>query len=602
LGIDQDDPAAAFLRVHLLEQDSIARFVDERPRDRYEELKSLSTLLETDQVDKHLLETLDHALRAAQIELSTIDGSLTREQALFRQTISDIAHLESRMVEAPNITMDQLIAEEASLLARIVTTENLDLPGVTRADAALPGLLRRQDELKRQRELLESFAGSFEANQALQGKSAQVDESLQVSKATLATVTEQLKANRSARDLFESQLEVVDSTLQELQRHQSDLQSLLQGITRHITEDICPVCLREIDAKVLKEILRRQLGTETIVPTELAEQRSALERELKNISLEGANLGDVERQSRSKYEGLLNESKALQVELAKFDSSARRASEIVGIPDFSMMDLRQAIETWVQRLSTTTQWVEKINELQSRKVLMNERSLLSEKIRDRERLEATIGSLKRKTERLNNGILLLTSTRESARRAQVELTRRVLKTYEPLIADLYNRIRPHRVFDKFEMEVIPAYKEGELFLHAKSEDGVSIQIPAIFSMTQRNAVALCFFLALNLSLGSDRTIALMDDPIHSMDDVNVLGLADLFRQLKGIRQLVFSTHDRRLFDLFMDKLGRDSDQGSVVGYWFDSWGRLGPHITRDLPPGPVQALAVEQIVKLLPAA
>lgn len=87
-----------------------------------------------------------------------------------------------------------------------------------------------------------------------------------------------------------------------------------------------------------------------------------------------------------------------------------------------------------------------------------------------------------------------------------------------------------------------------------------------------------------------------------MDDINALGLADLFRQLKGMRQLVFSTHDRRLFDLFLDKLGRDSDQGSVVGYWFDSWGRLGPQVTKELPPGPARALAVEEIVKLLPAA
>lgn len=602
LGIDADDPVGAFLRVHLLEQHSIAHFVDERPRDRYEDLKSLGSLLETEQVDKHLLGTLDNALRGAQIELTTINSSLARESALLRQTTSDIAHLESRMVEASDFTVDQLTGEEASLLAQIVASETLDLPGVERADAALPGLLRKQDELKGQLEFLEAVTASFGGDQALRGKAARVAEALGSSQEAVAAVTAQLQALRSKRDLLLGQLRTVDSRLQELQRHQSDIRSLLQGITRHITEDRCPVCLREIEAGKLMEIVREQIAAGPVVPIDLVKQRENLEADLKKFNLEETQLADIERQNRSSYEALLNDNNLIHKELLGFELRERRALQIVGKPDLSVADLKSALESSAQQLDSTRQWIEKINALQARKILMNERSLLSEKRQDRGKLEVTVASLKKRVERLNNGVALLNSTREIARRAQVELTRRTLKIYEPLIADLYNRIRPHRVFHNFEMEVIPAYKEGELFLHAKSEDGVSIQIPAVFSMTQRNAVALCFFLALNLSLGSARTIALIDDPIHSMDDINALGLADLFRQLKGMRQLVFSTHDRRLFDLFLDKLGRDSDQGSVVGYWFDSWGRLGPQVTKELPPGPARALAVEEIVKLLPAA
>ena len=113
--------------------------------------------------------------------------------------------------------------------------------------------------------------------------------------------------------------------------------------------------------------------------------------------------------------------------------------------------------------------------------------------------------------------------------------------------------------------------------------GVDADPLIVFSASQANIAALSYFLAMSLGAG-ERALpfVLLDDPLQSMDDVNVLGFADLCRFLRADRQLVLSTHDRRFANLLRRKLTpRDSRDRTVV-HQFRGWDRRGPFVETEL--------------------
>ena len=77
----------------------------------------------------------------------------------------------------------------------------------------------------------------------------------------------------------------------------------------------------------------------------------------------------------------------------------------------------------------------------------------------------------------------------------------------------------------------------------------------VLSSSQMNALAVAIFLSLNLGVPSvPIATAMLDDPLQSLDDVNLLGLIDLLRRLTDRRQLIISTHDERFGRILERKL------------------------------------------------
>jgi hypothetical protein len=111
-----------------------------------------------------------------------------------------------------------------------------------------------------------------------------------------------------------------------------------------------------------------------------------------------------------------------------------------------------------------------------------------------------------------------------------------------------------------------------------------------------NALAVCIFLSLNLGVSTPPlTCAILDDPLQSLDDINLLGLIDLLRRTKDQWQLFVSTHDLRFGNLLARKLrpGTTGQRTVVIG--LDGWSRTGPVVTtRDVhcDPVPLRLIAV----------
>jgi exonuclease SbcC len=132
--------------------------------------------------------------------------------------------------------------------------------------------------------------------------------------------------------------------------------------------------------------------------------------------------------------------------------------------------------------------------------------------------------------------------------------------YEDLINSIYRKIDPHPAFKKVEFRAdFDCDKPG---LNIVVSDGAGGLISPIlyFSTAQTNILSLSVFLASALHAKDDEgnsiNVILIDDPIQSMDSINILSTIDLLRSicLQFDKQIIISTHDENFFKLLQRKI------------------------------------------------
>lgn len=167
---------------------------------------------------------------------------------------------------------------------------------------------------------------------------------------------------------------------------------------------------------------------------------------------------------------------------------------------------------------------------------------------------------------------------EALRSAASDVVMRRLEQIGPLLRAVYSRIDPHPAFKAVGFLSKIAYRRGRLNTvitdaHAKIE---SSEPGTILSSSQMNALAVSVFLSLNLGAHPPLSTVVLDDPLQSLDDVNLLGLVDLLRRTKGLRQLLVSTHDERFGNLLARKLRPGTSNERTVLIRLGDWKRDGP--------------------------
>lgn len=184
---------------------------------------------------------------------------------------------------------------------------------------------------------------------------------------------------------------------------------------------------------------------------------------------------------------------------------------------------------------------------------------------------------------------VIEALRESA--SQV-VTERVSEI-EPVLQETYGRIDVHPAFRVARFLTSAAQGRGQLST-VVSDPFAEVQCdePAtVLSSSQMNTLAVCTFLSLNLGMmNPPLRAAILDDPLQSLDDINLLGLVDLLRRAKDKRQLCVSTHDARFGDLLARKLRPGSPDQRTLVIELDGWSRLGPTVTtREIMADPTTA-------------
>lgn len=170
--------------------------------------------------------------------------------------------------------------------------------------------------------------------------------------------------------------------------------------------------------------------------------------------------------------------------------------------------------------------------------------------------------------------------RHGAARATEEIFKERFEFIEPLMNDIYGRLDPHPTFTKLNFE-IERFRSKGTAMAAVTDEAAEIHANPllVFSSAQANVVVLSAFLALGWAASKNGLpFVLMDDPLQSLDDVNVLGFADLVGQLRTEKQVMLSTHEERFARLLEQKLSIGSSGKPLIVHRFVGWSREGPTV------------------------
>jgi exonuclease SbcC len=131
-----------------------------------------------------------------------------------------------------------------------------------------------------------------------------------------------------------------------------------------------------------------------------------------------------------------------------------------------------------------------------------------------------------------------------------------------LINQIYSSIDPHPEYKNIFFECkVPTNDKAELNISlVNPSNGDKVSPNLHFSSAQINVLSLSIFLARALTAvdnsGDEVNCIFIDDPIQSMDSINVLSLIDLFRIFctRFGKQLIISTHDENFHELLKKKI------------------------------------------------
>lgn len=217
---------------------------------------------------------------------------------------------------------------------------------------------------------------------------------------------------------------------------------------------------------------------------------------------------------------------------------------------------------------------ELLKEIKNYKFTVESKKILASFLKESNN-EEEIKSKREKFENYKNDISVINKRATSI---QTDKFMELMKSNES-IQWIYDKITPHPFFKKIEFKCNSG-RGGAKMTNIVSEEDQNIYLDHIFSSAQLNVLALSIFLGLSLNQTSVKFEQLyLDDPIQSMDDINILSFIDLLRCLIDSEDfksdIILSTHDSNFAKLLMIKMRNKSYR--IIN--FDSYGIEGPIIS-----------------------
>lgn len=359
----------------------------------------------------------------------------------------------------------------------------------------------------------------------------------------------------------------------------SSLAAMAQLALRHLS-DTCPVCQQAYD----------RASTEAHLHSLLEAAPSAGADDSTDVAGVAAELSEAE-QSEAQARAEVRRLEALEQQRAAWEVQVNRLAAELGVstdPGEAVAAVQHVVgqlTARVEALAVARQTGETLSVALARR---DQSSKLSEVLAQLPALDAQIEEHSRELAIRDAASADAKGLHEALRALSENLVAAELDRIEPLVQRIYASVDPHPSFRA--VRFLTQTRRGRGHLWTSVEDsvmGLSERQPSIvLSSSQLNVLAVVTFLALNLAVRTlPLQLAAFDDPLQSLDNVNLLGLADLLRRVRGNRQVMLSTHDDRLVGLLERKL-RPVEVGqrtSVI--YMDGWSRGGPEVTqRDVPP------------------
>jgi DNA repair exonuclease SbcCD ATPase subunit len=584
MGVEGDRPAEAasvFDRTVLLGQEKIVDFVrDTNPRARFD---SLSTLLGADVVRRFYTKVGTWA-GVADLEHAAASNAALQAERSAEQLRVRRATLEAEAAAgAGAATSLQRIQEELRSLEELGKQAQLRWPEPQRIRqmgtlvSSLQDLVTQIDSEKRR--ISAAIVRADELHAADSQIKAARDRSKVVAKERAELAQQRTQAAVNQQKIEASMAEIqgrlgnMGAALRDLRSDRTRLAEFLTEARSLVQGDACPVCEQHIDHDHVLSRLDVRIS-------QLPEEETRLVRER-------AALASSARGEQKRSEALAAQLSQLQVADGRLGREAAAATRLV---ESWAADVRQLTIEWgVRELADVAGGAKSVESVLD-PVAAKIRTLLIEAkaVQATDSLAKVIeGEAEANRQRdvqigRRDAVARVRQALESiardAKGSEVAIVRAAIERQLPTLRAVYERLQPHPLFNTLDVRFGTFGDRGEVYYRASLGEA-SGNVGMMFSAAQLNAVAVCVFVTLNLMRSpTGLDLLLLDDPIQNMDDYNVLGLIDLLRSVRASRQLVISTHDDQIGQLFRRKLRPTGSGQRTVTHRFLSSDERGPHV------------------------
>ena len=561
-----------------LQQDLVRDFIDkDSDQDRF---RTVSELVGTGRLTE-LTTQLDRARTA----WNTVTNGRREESRVIEERANN---LRGRLDQLSDVTADELAAEEqrwvnwwgqAQVLGLVErgVGDYRSAEAAANLDSGVRELVAYRRQTERRRDFVASLLHDIREHASKQPghpediPAEDLDEARRLVDGASSALTEAKERAASEREALTKENE-----------EREELRALARLALRHLV-DVCPVCAQKYDAPSTR------LRLESLVTAEQGDEPPLADE----VNLRAASLEESERALAAIEEQQRTAEQLERASSAWIGERDRRLAEVsienVLEPEKIEQELENAgaaLAKIAEDLATHEKAGEELALRVARSSESARRSELEEELEAAQKEHAELeAALRSRNETGDLATRILEALRESGSDA---VTSRVVKIV-PLLQRIYTRIDPHPAFRAVRFLTRISRGRGRLLAEVEDELGeVSTEAPEqVFSSSQVNALAVAIFLALNLGVPTPLQLAMLDDPLQSLDDVNLLGLVDLLRRTKDRRQLIVSTHDPRFGTLLEQKLRPIMDGQRTRLIKLGDWTRDGPLVTeRDVPQDP----------------
>lgn len=545
----------------LMQQDVMRRVLEAKPADRYRQLSTvlgLGALEDFEDAAKAVAKQAGEREKQARGERTRLADALSQARGRL-----DAAH--AKLTTRPQVAA---VREEAQgILGAPPAGLSLNLSSV---------VVDSPEEVRRTAAAFGSAADAVESALALATQASQLRTGVdpKPSEDELRGLRAELKRADAARAAVEAALGVAQARLDAARLAAADV-AKLAALAIPMLSESCPVCGQSIDRDhVERELRERAEATGTIL--DLEQSYAALVGEFDQASdasaaaaqdLQAA-LGRAERWGRVR-----------DAEVAA-DAAAKALAAEVTIVSFDQYDVGAVSELAGPALSYFRASRRALHDLLGAFDSQSDQGAIDRAAAEIRSFETALAAAEDQLAVESARAQRLQALSDQTLAARVEVTEARLRSIQPLVANIFQRLDPHPAFKTVEFELDTYYRKGTTSpLVIDQVENISADPLLIFSTSQANIVALSYFIAMGVS-SQDHGLPflLLDDPVQSMDDVNVLGFADLCRHLRLRRQLIVSTHERRFAGLLERKLAPRAEGSETRIIRFTGWDRSGPTV------------------------
>ena len=368
-------------------------------------------------------------------------------------------------------------------------------------------------------------------------------------------LTDEVHAAMDAEEVARQHHDVAEKHVRSLGEQKSQLRSLSElsthGKRLGLLEGRCPLCGSEIEQRSFDSHLA------TIVER-LNNQSAGLADAVAHKEDCANALGSLVAQ-RQHAEAALREHQQHADEISsELDSIFREVQALDGITiedqitSGSLVHAMNGIRSSLEPLEQALRGFEV--SMEYARLVDQERDL----VQARERL----GSVERSLERAQRANARRDRASRAVRRVSGELVDERLAQLEPLLVELYARLKPHVQWPRVGYKV-----RGDVQRFMRLTVGENELNPRfMFSSGQRRALGLAFLLSVHLSTTWSRWDTLiLDDPMQHVDDYRALHLAEVLCSIRRSgRQVICAVEDSSLANLLARRLATFESQGGDI--------------------------------------